>query len=663
VFEDRRYGLDQKLQAFSAARAIDRFVFRCHTPRGAQFLCVKLLLIGLSAGGWSALSFAQSASEAEQRSLDVYRRQQAREQDQRQRLEAAPDVKLSQPGSEPIARLPRNESPCFPIRSIELIGPDSPNPVTPIQALPPGWREELLSELDAGALIDSEGRPVAARAEADSPLFERSGICLGLQGINILQQRVQAHLLARGFITSRALVEPQDLSTGHLRMRVLAGRIYTIRLPQSPAPQSAAQAASVVEAEPEAMPARMRRTLITASPARAGDVLQLRDLEQTMENLKRVPTVEADIRIEPASKPGYSDWVVTHQQGFPLRFTLTADDGGTPSTGLYQGSATVSWDAPLGLNDLFYVTFNHDLGGGDPESRGTRGHALHYSLPWGYWTLGYTQSASRYYQTVAGTNLSYVYSGTSENHELKATRIVLRDATSKTSAYVKGFQRRSNNFIDDNEMQLQKRLVGGWEFGAAHRAYWGTTVIDASYGYKVGSDFLVDTAPAPEEALGTGTSRFALTLTEINVTQPWSGKPWLSSSTWQGRYTSLLRTQNNHTSLTPQDRFSIGGRYTVRGFDGVSVLSAERGVLWRNECSLALGSSGAETYLGVDWGYVDGMSADTLAGKQLIGSVLGLRGMWTQKLNYEIFIGTPLEKPASLRTAPATAGFSLVLTL
>ncbi len=35
--------------------------------------------------------------------------------------------------------------------------------------------------------------------------------------------------------------------------------------------------------------------------------------------------------------------------------------------------------------------------------------------------------------------------------------------------------------------------------------------------------------------------------------------------------------------LTQQDKLSIGGRYTVRGFDGELSLSGEKGWLWRNE--------------------------------------------------------------------------------
>ena len=57
------------------------------------------------------------------------------------------------------------------------------------------------------------------------------------------------------------------------------------------------------------------------------------------------------------------------------------------------------------------------------------------------------------------------------------------------------------------------------------------------------------------------------------------------------------RAQWNRTPLAPQDRFSIGGRYTVRGFDGELTLMGERGWVLRNEIGLPVGA-GQELYAG-----------------------------------------------------------------
>jgi len=119
----------------------------------------------------------------------------------------------------------------------------------------------------------------------------------------------------------------------------------------------------------------------------------------------------------------------------------------------------------------------------------------------------------------------------------------------------------------------------------------------------------------------------------------------------------LIRAQWNRTALTPQDRFAIGGRYTVRGFDGETSLMGDRGMLIRNDIGWAVGQSGAEAYLGMDYGHVGGPSVKNLLGNHLAGAVVGVRGQWS-KLSYDVFVGAPIWTPEGYRTAKVTAGFN-----
>ena len=77
-----------------------------------------------------------------------------------------------------------------------------------------------------------------------------------------------------------------------------------------------------------------------------------------------------------------------------------------------------------------------------------------------------------------------------------------------------------------------------------------------------------------------------------------------------------------------------------------------------HQLSFALGDSGQEFYAGLDTGQVGGPSSELLVATRLTGAVLGLRGA-IQKLNYDFFIGAPVNKPDNFKTAGSTAGFSL----
>jgi hemolysin activation/secretion protein len=275
-------------------------------------------------------------------------------------------------------------------------------------------------------------------------------------------------------------------------------------------------------------------------------------------------------------------------------------------------------------------------------------------VPLGYWTISATSSSSTYFQTVAGLNQSYVYRGTSENNEIKLNRLLMRDNNQKLNLAVRAFQRKSNNYIDDTEVNVQQRLVGGWDSTLNHKAFIQAATLESNLTYKRGTGAFGSIA-APEEAFNEGTSKFALVTADVNLTWPFT------FNEQRIRYNGTWRAQHNRTPLTPQDRFAIGGRYTVRGYDGESVLSAERGWVWRNDLSFALADGGQEIYAGLDTGQLGGPTTELLVGSRLTGAVVGLRGA-IHKLNYDIFIATPVSKPDNFKTSGSTTGFSLSMS-
>lgn len=56
------------------------------------------------------------------------------------------------------------------------------------------------------------------------------------------------------------------------------------------------------------------------------------------------------------------------------------------------------------------------------------------------------------------------------------------------------------------------------------------------------------------------------------------------------------------------DSVTIGSRYTVRGFDGETLLAGSRGFYWRNELQVPIAQTGLSAYAGLDYGRVWGQS-------------------------------------------------------
>lgn len=558
----------------------------------ASLLCLSFTF-GVNANMLSpSLSQSAAAIDAQEQI-----RQQERERALQQQNTPQTDIRLTRP-SVLLPAYPVNESPCFLINTIRLSG-------------------ELASRFQwaLDSVNDAKGR------------------CLGSQGVLLAINKVQNAILEKGYVTTRVMAQEQDLTQGVLTLTLQPGRIANIRFEE---------------------PVSYRARLWNAVPARSGDILNLRDIEQALENFKRVPNVDADIKIVPGVQEATSDLLIAWKESRPVHLSFGLDDSGSESTGKYQGSTTLSLDAPFAQNDLFYVSLGRSLFRDGPYD--SRSNTVNYTLPAGNWNFSANYNDYNYHQNIANANEILTYSGKSENAQFTVSRLLFRNQAHKTTLNMRVYRRHSTNAVDGIDMVQQQRRTAGWELGLNQRSYLGDATLDANLNWRRGTGAF-GSLPAPEEVYNGGTSRPSMLMGDISLNQPfqWASQFW--------RYNASLRGQWSNKPLTPQDRLAIAGRYTVRGFDGEQSLSGEKGLIWRNELAWKVLASEHELYWGVDYGRVDGPGTRDLAGQQLAGSVLGVRGTLWQRFSYELFAGVPLYKPASFHTSGVTSGFSINLQL
>jgi hypothetical protein len=125
-----------------------------------------------------------------------------------------------------------------------------------------------------------------------------------------------------------------------------------------------------------------------AFPTSAGKLLNLRDIEQGLEQMKRIPSQEVDMQIVPADKLGESDVVITVKRGKPWKIMATLDDSGAKGTGKLQAGLNFAYDNLFNINYLFNVGISNDADNNN-EQRGTQGSNAYYSVPYGNWTHTY----------------------------------------------------------------------------------------------------------------------------------------------------------------------------------------------------------------------------------------------------------------------------------
>lgn len=244
--------------------------------------------------------------------------------------------------------------------------------------------------------------------------------CVGVQGLSFIAAQMDQKLRDLGFATTRVALPAQNLRTGQLLVHIEAGRVADIRPVRG-----------------DATPATQWGTWRNAFPVAAGDILNVRDLEQGVENMKRLPSQSVATRLEPGDVPGSSVLYIERKGGaLPdrLRGGATLDNSGSASLGRTQLSANVAFDNPLGLNDVVTASLNTNAEQPTATHR-SQSASVSYSVPWGYNLLTLNASNSRFAQYVQGTTVRFLSSGRSQSAEARLQRTVLRTASTRVGIY------------------------------------------------------------------------------------------------------------------------------------------------------------------------------------------------------------------------------------
>ncbi len=291
-----------------------------------QLIAVPIsALVSIAAQAQQAPTPADQAAAARANAEQDRQAQQQRDAQQREAEVRAPSVRSEVPPIETYPALP-SEQPCFRIDRFALYVPDT---------LP-----ESAKAIGASAL------PMDRLAFAREWLTHYAGQCAGKQGIDTLVKGLSRAILARGYITTRVLLPEQDLKTGTLKLALVPGTIRRVRFTDE----------------------KLRGTWKTAFPTRDGELLNLRDLEQGLEQMKRVSSQDVSMQIVPADVPGESDIVLDVKRGKPWTVVASIDNSGTRATGRLQGNLSLGIDNPLGLNDIFNIGVSQDLEFGDKRT-------------------------------------------------------------------------------------------------------------------------------------------------------------------------------------------------------------------------------------------------------------------------------------------------------
>lgn len=482
--------------------------------------------------------------------------------------------------------------------------------------------------------VEIDGANLLSAQEIGKVTAPYGNRCVGLAEINAVLRDVTHLYIDHGYVTSRAYVPQQDIAkTRILRLLVVEGTLSDIYLNG----QKVAGSGS----------------LATAFPGLIGRVVNIRDIEQGLDQMNRLQANDAKSAMLPGPKDGTSILNIENRPGRPWHVSLGNNNMGQESTGFSRSSASLGLDDLLDINDQWNFSYEHS-GPDYPWRNDGKGYGNSYSgsvsVPYGYSTVSLNGSWYQYESAVEGNFSSLETSGNSGQAGLGIDRVVLRDKDSITTVRSSLTYKQTNNFLLGNLIEVGSRRYTVGEIGISHsrRMFGGIWVFDASYDKGLG---LFDAVEPGDPGAGNADPRFSKFNATISVTQPF---------TLAGRQlelTSLLSGQYSPDNLLGAEQISLGSYSNVRG-TRESVLFGNNGmfshneIVWRTK-SNEIGDAVAKVlgelrpYLGLDYGHVYSQKRFDMTGGDLASWTAGIRavgGNISADLGYSDIVASSLDQ-------------------
>jgi hemolysin activation/secretion protein len=455
------------------------------------------------------------------------------------------------------------------------------------------------------------------------------GKCLGLRELDQVLERLTLSYVDRAYILSRAYFPEQDLSDRQLDIVVVEGQLESIQINGKQKPRQAAM----------------------VFPGLIGETVNLRDVEQGLDQIQTMPRTQAQMQFEPGRNPGDSVLSVSVAQPKPFELRYTTKNHGNSSTGLWLSGFEGDVGNVLGFNETITFSFNKSLDP-SPFSFGYDGDHnlsgnLDVSVPYGRWTFGLSAGASRYNMSIPGAISPIAVNGWANNQGLTASYLFHRDKEVKTNFEIAVNRKDAVNYIQGVRIENSSRTLSNVRFTLGdNRPLWG--------GHMASSVFieqglhLFNAEDAASKPQGSPNAQYTLAGFEASYERQFQ------AFNKRFKWTSDLSGQFSNDVLYGGELFTIGGPSTVRG-TRITLASGNSGLFWRNEVEYTISKPIAfgtklGVYGGLDWGWVADNAAHSNVSGQAIGGILGTRlshKNFDLDLSYQqvIHVSDALQKP------------------
>ncbi len=439
--------------------------------------------------------------------------------------------------------------------------------------------------------------------------------CLSLEAIQNITKQITNDYIEKGYITSQAFIPEQDLSSQHLRIHVIEGRIESITIEDSPS-----------------------RLVAMTFPHLTGGILNLRDIEQGLEQLNRSASAHYTIDIQPGNESGYSRVVIQKKaRNIPLSSQLNLDNSGNKSTGKRLLTGGLTADSLFGLGEQW--SFNVSTDTDFNHSHHSRYAVAAINVPYGYWSYRYQFYRNSTLQPFQASGQQYRYEGKNTNQQFDVSRLIYRDGKQRLTLQGSLKHKNANTQLASQTLSISSPTLTSLSF----TPQYSTTLGQGYFTFNPAAEWGISAFGASPDTLAKDSPRSHYRKFSLSSSYQYffpNGMTYLTS--FYGQYSP--------DNLYGIERISIGGQYSVRGYHEQS-LSGNRGGYWRNEINKDIANTaiGQLRFIGaLDYGFI-GSDKYHVEHNTLAGGAIGLSFTGNSLFYTQFLLSKPLHYPSQLK--------------
>ncbi len=449
---------------------------------------------------------------------------------------------------------------------------------------------------------------------------------LTINDINALVKSVTDLYIKKGYVLTRVYLVPQSLKEGALGLKVVEGRLEKI----------------VFEGP------FFQRFL--AFPFMTGDVFNLKDVEQGLEQINRLSGNNSVLKIVPSTaNVGSGVLQITNTTSSPGMASVRYDTYSDMNLRLIPNSLDIQRSNLLNMNDSWTLSYYQKFEDGEKFNNSL---SLSTSVPFGYYTGELSYSSFDYATLVVGENTNFITSGKTESASGSLERVMMRSKRGKTSLKVALSSKDTSSFVEDvkSDVGSRKLVLGEVTYGQTL-----STGLGQFRGTIVYSRGIARAGATITQSTDSANAQFKRVV----------GQAYWSQSTRHvyGVITtkSSFKVQAANSILYSSERMSLGGFSSVRGFN--TTVQGDEGVLWRSEFSFTnflFFPRRTSLLMAADIGAVREYGETERTA--MYGMAVGLN-FNKGRLSGAILHGRPMKASSSVDYGPHTTTFSITVGL